>query len=274
MSRFRNRISYIHSFSSMQWNQSSPEALDDQVLAADGLQGQMVDNKQRSHFKEAAQTMIRTCQARKGVILNSHFLSKKYDMERRRFYDIINVLDAIDLCKKIDSDSFIWKGNEYARLKVKEMAVFRGVYDSSKSLEEIFPSKKCISITQISIDLLLMFLALQTRTLDLKVLSYFLSPTNGREKTMICKLYQSAAIFELVGILEKTKNSGEFKISEEFYYPFNEDPTFIPALLNKPCGTSEFLSKRVHDFAYTHSKKKKVTHKKRVYSYYDDDDDD
>ena len=257
----------------MQYNQSSPEVVESQDTTIDGLSAQIQDNKQRSHFKEAAQTLIKTCRASKGVILNSHVLSKKYEMERRRFYDIINVLDAIDYCKKIDSDSFIWKGKEFAEMKIKELATIRGVFNSSKTLEEIFPSKKCISITQISIDLLLMFSALQIRTIDLKALSCFLSRSNGRDKTMICKLYQSAAIFELVGILEKTKNSGEFRICEEFYSSFNEDPTFLPSLLNRPNKFSGFLESRAQEFSAPHLKKKRHVHKKKLFSYNDYSDD-
>ena len=86
---------------------------------------------------------------------------------------------------------------------------------------------------------------------------------------MICKLYQSAAIFELVGILEKTKNSGEFKICDEFYSTFNEDPTFIPSLLNRPTEKSNFLEARAQEFSAPHLKKKKHVHKKKIYTYDD-----
>ena len=267
----------------MEWAQSSPDVSEDSYVApppaaafqlspAPVMQGAAQFVKQKSNFKESALALIRTCEQRKGMILNSQFLSKNLNMERRRFFDIINVLDAIDFCKKIDAESFLWKGPEHARRKILQIAVGRGVFDSSKTLDDIFPAQKCISITQISIDLLLFFLALQVKRIDLKDLSFFLSRTNGREKTMICKLYQSAAIFELVGVIEKTKNIGEFAISNQFFYSYSADPTYVNSLLARPVCQSDFLLQRAAEFRNSHAKKKRIVHKKRSYTSFNESD--
>ena len=268
----------------MEWAQSSPDVSEDSYIppqpaiiqyvpSTNVMQSPQPFIKQKSNFKESALALIRTCEQRKGMILNSQYLSKNLNMERRRFFDIINVLDAIDFCKKIDAESFLWKGPEHARRKILQMAINRGVFDSTKTLNDIFPDQKCISITQISIDLLLFFLALQVKRIDLKDLSFFLSRTNGREKTMICKLYQSAAIFELVGVIEKTNNIGEFAISNDFYYSYSADPTYVNSLLARPVKQSDFLSMRAEEFRNSHAKKKRIVHKKRTYTSFNESDD-
>lgn len=254
----------------MQWCQSSPEISEDGNEKQTGI-GEPQASKGRSNFKESAIQLITECREKHDKIMNCRIMSKKLNMERRRFYDIINVLDGIDLFKKLDADSFIWMGTENSRKRIQQIAITRGVFDSTKRLEDVFPSKKCISITQISLDIILIFAALQVRRIDLKDLSYFLSRNNGREKTMICKLYQAAAIFELAGIIEKTKNIGEFAITEDYYLQFNEDPTFINTLLNRKTYQSDFIARRNDEFNATHMKKKKSIHKKKSYSLYDDE---
>ena len=71
----------------MEWAQSSPEVSEDGLVTQLPSAVQLVGNsalisnqtqviKPKSNFKESALTLIRTCQQRKGMILNSQFLDK------------------------------------------------------------------------------------------------------------------------------------------------------------------------------------------------------
>ena len=251
----------------MDSTQSSPEISEDLAQQASYVllnQPQIKQNK--CTFKDSAIILIKTCRQNAGVPLSTQFLAKTLNMERRRFSDIINVLDTLAFVEKIDSESFVWKGSESAKQKFKQVAIHRGVFNSELTLEQIFPAQKCISITQISVDLLLIFSVLQNRTLDLKKFSCFLARSNGREQTMICKLYQAAAIFELVNVMEKTKNIGEFEISKEFFIEFPFGPNSVYALLSRPTKEGDFIGKRNLAYKSIHVKKTKVSHKRKVYS--------
>ena len=129
---------------------------------------------------------------------------------------------------------------DQVRTAIDRMAKERGVYMENFSLEEIFPTDGPISIQRITEEFLLLFIALESTTINILDASAFLSRDTEREKTTRCKLYQVAAILEIAGVVKKTDKQSEFSLVPDNFISATEkitgksrDPTSLGFLLNR-----------------------------------------
>ena len=143
--------------------------------------------------------------------------SLTFGSQRRRFYDVLSILESLGVCSKVNSDSFIWNGFSKVKDVIYELAKKRGVFDEKKDLNSIISSEGCISIPRLSEDFILCFLSLETNTLNIISVSEFMSRNNHRNKTTRCKLYQVACILELIGLIHKTNNQSEFVLDGKYF---------------------------------------------------------
>ena len=141
----------------------------------------------------------------------------RFNFQRRRFYDVVNVLEAAGCCHKSSVDSFIWLGINNIKQGLTKLAKDNSINDPEKTLDDIFLSEDSVTISKLTQNFLLTFITLNKTILDIKQISTFLSRNNGRFKTTLCKLYQISHILEVAGIIGKTMVPGEVSLSERFF---------------------------------------------------------
>jgi len=132
-----------------------------------------------------------------------------WNFQRRRFYDVINVLEALNFCRKTGVDEITWVGKS-GFLKLVEN-VRTGNYDQYDNLQQ------CISISVLTLHFLSTFFTQKSQVINIKNVGSELSKENGRMKTIVCKLYQISFILEAAGIVEKTAIPGGIRLADEFY---------------------------------------------------------
>ena len=193
-------------------------------------------------FRTSMQMLKETCVNDPKITYKTFNLSVKLGFHRRRFYDVVNVLEAAGCCKKVDSETISWKGMENIRNNMLHLALANGAFSKNSSLAEIIPAEFCISISKVTEYYLLCFLALQTQYLDLKDICKYLSRNTERYKTTLCKLYQITHILESAGIVSKTEKISQVKLNDEFFiqvqFSLNENvtPLSLTHLLSRPVG--------------------------------------
>ena len=215
------------------------------------------NSEKPSQFREATLQFIRDCEKQPFGSYDIRSTSERLGFKQRRFYDVVNVFETIGCCPKIDNDSFIWIGFSETKDSIERMCKEKKVFDRHKTLDEIFNYPGCISVQKITEELLLLFIALETRKINIIDVSYYLSRKNDREKTTRCKLYQVAVILELAGIIRKTEKISEFEINEKYFIEaskrFNNDPdpTSIFNLLSRlsPHYCDQCIRSRRYEFA-------------------------
>ena len=190
----------------------------------------------KSSFKTTLISFKDYCNSKQDKIISIAKICKKFEFQRRRFYDVINVLETVGVAHKINSENFHWCGLNQVSVRNTIFEICNNnefnVFDKNTTLYQIFSTNEdnfesklysaenaIVGISNITKYFLVTFIALNTKTLDVKELSYILSKGNkSRQKTMLCKLYLVGNILESVGILyKKGKVTSEFSFSKEYY---------------------------------------------------------
>ena len=140
-----------------------------------------------------------------------------HGFRRRRFYDVINVLETLGICNKVNSETLSWNGIDNAAISIDQLARRHGAYDKDKTLSDIIPCITTITITSMTEFFVISFIALERQNLDIKEIAAFISRANGREKTTLCKLYQIAQILQIAGIITKTEKKSQFRMCDDYF---------------------------------------------------------
>lgn len=167
-------------------------------------------------------------------------ICEKFKFQRRRLYDVVNVLESVGCCKKASIDSITWNGIDGVVPMLIEQQVAWGVDNGSATLSHLFQEERCISIGHLTLVYMMMFFALRQKCLDIRSVAMYLSRNNGRFKTTLCKLYQISHILEAAGIIKRGALAGETTIGDRFFQFPNRScisdagPMSIDLLLSRP----------------------------------------
>ena len=222
-------------------------------------------------FKESASLFATECSRMGHQPISVRSICTKLGFKKRRFYDWINVLDAIGCCPKYDLDSFVWLGLDNSVEKIRNIAIQQGVFDESKPLDQIINNSGCISISKVAVDFILCFLALEKQVLNIIDVANYMSRYNKRDRTTRCKLYQAAAILDNIGIISKTSEMSECKLNDKFFIRYSsmtrgkQTPLDFQNLLNHydPTFVIPTLHYRLKEFTNSRNRRKQKHQKKQ-----------
>lgn len=165
--------------------------------------GQQKDAKRyNDHFKNSIRSFVTDAETQKNSMFSISQICCKHDFQKRRFYDVLNVLEAIGCCEKINSETIRWLGLSNIPSALLQLQKSLNVDSINTSVDEIFSAGQSIMISQLAKLFILCFLVTQSQALDIKQIAMFLSRNNQRYKTTLCKLYQITHILEAGGILK------------------------------------------------------------------------
>jgi hypothetical protein len=186
-------------------------------------------------------------------------LLTEFHFEKRRLYDVMCVFCVIGCCQKISMDLVRWEG--MSRISQTFMTLQRnaGADSPDIALDGIIVPHTTVSISTLTVGFLLCFLALHQRTLDIKQISRYLSRNTGRNKSILCKLYQIAHILEAAGVMTRSDVPGQITIVEKFFALVDlnaagdaaqpKNPFAIESILNRVRpGEEQILQTRLSDF--------------------------
>ena len=183
---------------------------------------------QNETFKNSIKEFV--CDA-EGSQCKTYILStiaEKYKIQKRRLYDLVNVLEAAGALTKVSVDTIIWEGLNNVSVKLSNLFLMSQSYGPQYNFNMLFRDKNSISISHLTENFLLSFFFLRSEKVNIKRICSFLSRENGRYKTTLCKLYQIAHILEAAGVLSKTSIPGEIYINSSFLVPKQTAPKRKP----------------------------------------------
>lgn len=206
------------------------------------------------NFRNTIQAFVNT--VKKGSSYTITKICEEFKFQRRRLYDVINVLESVGCCKKASIDSIIWKGIDGITPMLLEQQEIYRINRLDVRLGDLFQEERCISIGHLTIVYMMMFFALRQQGLDLRAIAVYLSRNNGRFKTTLCKLYQISHILEAAGIIRRGILAGETSLCDRFFKFAAPDSAgrlmSISMLLNRPRDDLvDWVEQRRKEFADT-----------------------
>lgn len=163
----------------------------------------------------ATRRFCRFCEQRTEYAHSITALSMHFSITRRRFYDVLNVLESMGVCEKVGIDSIRWNGLDRIKPTISRLRVEMDVENPFRPLEEIFAKDKLIGIGKTNILLLMLFPALRVKRLSLKKAAALLAHGVVKYRTMLGKLCQIAYILRAVDVVKRTALSCEIELRDE-----------------------------------------------------------
>lgn len=178
---------------------------------------QAPQTKQTDDLKISIQMLINELESSINKVQEITILTQRYNIKRRRLYDVINVFSSVGSCSKSGLDHLIWYGKDQLIVHLEKLKDSYHINDPNYSLQQLFPVSGCIGISNLTICFLLLFFALKTNHLDLRYVGNLFSHQTSRYKTTLCKLYQISYILGAVGITNRTNQVCEVVLNEPYY---------------------------------------------------------
>lgn len=197
-------------------------------------------------FKNSIHMLVSRAERQPFPLFTITQLCSEFGFQRRRLYDVINVLEAIGCCKKTSVDTLIWLHLSNVPISLARSSSEYMLDSDDCDITSLIPNNTSISMGDLALAFMLCFIAMQQRCMSLKEVANFLSRKNGRSKTTLCKLYQVSHILEAVGVITRDRNTKGFIICDPYFIHIDmkSSPLSIQSLLNRTSEEASELSKR------------------------------
>ena len=179
----------------------------------------MKRNKKKNHspkkkmdFSEFIDKLIKKYNGKENSIIHINSLSLENTIEKRRLYDLLNVMVALGICVKSGSHNYIWKSMDNIKDAFSTISYdieSRSIYESAN---EIFALPDSPSIGLITTKFLGIFLYLNIKTLNIRDAALFLASDNDHFKPVLRRLYLVAYLLERVRVFKRSSKIGEYQL--------------------------------------------------------------
>lgn len=167
--------------------------------------------QKRNSFAAVIHDIMRSAEERNREISIS-YLTGERKYEKRRIYDLLNVLTAVGICTKSCSNTFHWNGFEHARDSLKEMG---------KELE-LMAFRDC-ALTNIQLPVaahlgmvvkhfLWIFLYFGQNTTNIHRSASILASEFVSQKKVLRRLYLVTQVLEHTGVVKHADMIGEYQV--------------------------------------------------------------
>lgn len=207
-------------------------------------------------FKETIAHIVDDLDEEPGKSYSLASIYNKYNISRRRFYDVVNVLSAIGCCRRTRLNDIIWVGRWNISDELKLIVNNSLVENEKINLEDLFETENCVCLSNLTISFLVLFATIDSDSVDLREVAAFLSRRTSRYKTTLCKLYQISLILGALKIIQRSSEVCKVSILSPYkemlqikYKIDSRSPYTIGYLLNGACqNISKLISRREEEF--------------------------
>lgn len=141
-------------------------------------------------------------------------LSKEMQIEKRRLYDLFNILAALKVCNRIDDtrQGFEWVDINMIPGAIKEIFIETELKVQHGGIRSLLPLERSPSLGSLTRALLSIYFLTGCTKLNVKLLVILFAEKPIKYKQMLRRLYLVAFFLEQVDILKRTTSIGEYQI--------------------------------------------------------------
>ena len=178
---------------------------------------QQTKTKAKKHdFSTFIDNLIQRFEASPGTPLQINSLSHQSGVEKRRLYDLMNVLVACGVCTRRDTHTFTWNG--ISSFHIAMQSISKDIEE--KALIQKHPNKLFLlpdspSIGLIAVTFIAIYLYLGVHTYNIRDAAFLMSNGEESSKPILRRLYLVTFLLERIGILKHSQKIGEYSINED-----------------------------------------------------------
>lgn len=204
--------------------------------------------KQKIEFSHFIDNLITCKEADSNKSIHFNLLSKSVGVEKRRLYDLMNVLCSCGVCVKHETHIYEWKGLhqiEETLQNLKKSIELLSINNQQRT--SLFDLPESPPIGLLTTTLISLFLFLGRQTLNLHDIARFFTPDIKKEKQIIRRLYLVTYLLEKIRILKHGSRIGEYEFNYNLKSITKTALDEISATENLPADSIEFQLNHFND---------------------------
>lgn len=177
-----------------------------------GILQQKLEMRERGGKHASFQRLIQDLQHERSHISIDQLVRRK-NYDKRRLYDLFNVLTTVGICAKLEPKHFAWLGDDSVHDTCRAMAVdleLKCVVDKDDISVLRVDDNSHLSV--IVTKFIQSFFYFGKDIVDVQDISLCMARSPGRSKLILRRLYLISQILEEVGVMQHTLARGKYKL--------------------------------------------------------------
>ncbi|OHT03975.1 hypothetical protein TRFO_28633 [Tritrichomonas foetus] len=169
-------------------------------------------SKRRNDFSDFIDQLIHKYEDAPDPNIQINALSMENNVEKRRLYDLLNVLVACSVCTKTDSHTYKWNSIHNTKEAIKKISLELEARSLKETIEETFELPDSPSIGLITNRFIGVFLFFNLSTLNIRDVASLMACDESHYKPILRRLYLVAYLLERIGLFKHSQKIGEYQI--------------------------------------------------------------
>jgi hypothetical protein len=206
-------------------------------------------------LRTCVELCIEEMNRRPGESMRFRDASARFGIKMRRLYDMVNRFSAAGCCQKSGLEGLVWTGLDEIRAHIGSLAETRQIDNPRLSLIELFPVSRSVGVAKLTADYLLLYRALRTSHLDLRMAATLFARGTTIFRSTLCKLYQITYVLCSAGVATRTALACDVALLDQ-YMDFEVLPSDRKESANPADLTTMLNHREDPEFDYVHQRRK------------------
>ena len=146
-------------------------------------------------------------------VISMSFLTRQRRYEKRRIYDLLNVLCAVGICKKVGTNNYLWMGLDNITDSVKAMGLELELKAHFGYDITVIQLPEAAHLGIVVKHFIWTFLFFGNNTVNIHRMANIMSSENVASKKVLRRLYLVTHVLEHTNIVRHAKMIGEYEVS-------------------------------------------------------------
>lgn len=189
-----------------------------------------------SNFSVTVKKIISQCKAQPSEYIRVNTIAEAENCEKRRLYDLFNVLCSLGLCTKTVNKMYCWAGEENMMKTIQAEYVHVESQAINTDFWTIFKMPESPPIGQLALTSVIIYLFFGTNEMALKQICLIMAQKRSKMSRLLRRLYLAAFFLEQIGVIthslligsydlvldsQKIINNAFAEMKSKLVFPFN-----------------------------------------------------
>lgn len=169
-------------------------------------------SKNRSDFAQFIDKLILKLEDNPSHIIKINDLAHKSGIEKRRIYDLMNVLVACGISTKVESCYYRWEGLNCSAIALQNLSEEYTSKAKNIQVDNLFILPDSPGIGVLASTFIAVYIFFGLKTLNIRDASLLMAHTEAKSKPILRRLYLVAFLLEHIGLIKHSDKIGEYEV--------------------------------------------------------------